>query len=392
MKSHPLRSFRLHNFKAIRDSGTLRFGPLTVFVGNNGSGKSSLIEGLETFRDVVLDGLDAAMNRWRGFEYVWNRAVKHELRRPAEERPHHTQPMAFRVDLGMPSYSLTAKQEINLGEGGNDLFIQREEVVWKEHREEHRITRDASGKRSVLWDSVVTPAPAEPALTDGRSILQPLISHHLERWQFLNLVPDQMGQPVPQQRAAGRIHLSKSGANIAEYLNDLRSRDIQAFNGLVDCLRYVLPFAEDLQPTLASELQREFYLKLKEEGFDIPGWLLSTGTLRVLALLACLRHPDPPTLLIVEEFENGLDQRTVNLLVEEIRTATTAGTSQVILTTHSPYVLDLLHLSHIVVVDRIEGSPRFSRPAGAEELREWAKKFSPGQLYTMGHLTERRQW
>ena len=58
----------------------MKFGPLTVFIGNNGAGKSSLIEGLGTFRDVVLDGLDAAMNRWHGFEYVWSHAVKHELR------------------------------------------------------------------------------------------------------------------------------------------------------------------------------------------------------------------------------------------------------------------------------------------------------------------------
>ena len=50
----------------------------------------------------------------------------------------------------------------------------------------------------------------------------------------------------------------------------------------------------------------------------VPGWLLSTGTLRILALLACLRHPDPPPLLVVEEIENGLDPRTIHLLVEEI--------------------------------------------------------------------------
>ncbi|MGH8645485.1 MAG: AAA family ATPase [Gammaproteobacteria bacterium] len=52
MKSLPLKSFRLRNFKAVRDSGTVKFTPLTVFVGNNGSGKSSLIEGLRTFKGV----------------------------------------------------------------------------------------------------------------------------------------------------------------------------------------------------------------------------------------------------------------------------------------------------------------------------------------------------
>src|SRR5208283_4077286 len=81
-----LQSFRLQNFKAVRDSGVVKFTPLTVFVGNNGSGKSSLIEGLETFRNVVTFGLDAAMQQWRGFEHVWNHAVKHELRRPVGQR------------------------------------------------------------------------------------------------------------------------------------------------------------------------------------------------------------------------------------------------------------------------------------------------------------------
>src|ERR1700678_2638863 len=95
----PIQSFRLQNFKAVRDSGTVRFGPLTVFIGNNGSGKSSLIEGLETFLDVVLNGLDKAMNRWHGFEHVWNHAVKHEVRHSTDHRPYHTNPMAFRIQL-----------------------------------------------------------------------------------------------------------------------------------------------------------------------------------------------------------------------------------------------------------------------------------------------------
>lgn len=36
MKQPMLRSFRLRNFKAIQDSGTVRFTPLTVFIGNKG--------------------------------------------------------------------------------------------------------------------------------------------------------------------------------------------------------------------------------------------------------------------------------------------------------------------------------------------------------------------
>ena len=56
----PLETVRIRNFKAIRDSGVVTFTPLSVFIGNNGSGKSSLIEGLETFQNVIRQGLDDA--------------------------------------------------------------------------------------------------------------------------------------------------------------------------------------------------------------------------------------------------------------------------------------------------------------------------------------------
>ena len=61
-----LSSVAIKNFKAIRNSGTVKLTPLTVFIGNNGSGKSSLIEGLETYQETVIHGLDAAMGRWVG--------------------------------------------------------------------------------------------------------------------------------------------------------------------------------------------------------------------------------------------------------------------------------------------------------------------------------------
>lgn len=394
-KRLPLPSFRLQNFKAVRDSGQVKFGPLTVFIGNNGSGKSSLIEGLETFRDIVLEGLDHAMARWRGFEHVRNLGVKHEFRRLLDHRPHYTNPITFRASMLFETYGVKAKQEINIGEGGNDLFIQYEQVIRKGIRTTERITRNAYGKQLLSIDTKVDrfnvkTMEVSPQFSDGRSILNDMIGPHLERWQFLALAPDDMGQPVSQQRAAGKIRLAKNGANIAEYLNEIRKLDLDAFNGVVDALRFVLPYLSDIQPTLTSELERAFYLKLKEEEFEVPGWLLSTGTLRLAALLACLRHPEPPPLLVVEEIENGLDPRTLQLLVAEIQATIEAGTTQVILTTHSPYLLDLLHLSHIVVVERDGNEPKFRRPDNEKELRTWAKEFSLGQLYTMGRLAREK--
>ena len=168
-----------------------------------------------------------------------------------------------------------------------------------------------------------------------------------------------MGSPKPQKRTGGSIRLAKDGSNIAEYLLSIRDIDPDAFDGIVETLQYVLPYAGDLQPALTSELERMVYLQMTEGHFKVPGWLLSTGTLRIVALLALLRHPKPPSLVVIEEIENGLDPRTIHLLVDEIRSAVESGRTQIILTTHSPYLLDLLNLSHIVLVDRVTASQPF---------------------------------
>src|SRR5262249_24921277 len=132
-----------------------------------------------------------------------------------------------------------------------------------------------------------------------------------------------------------------------------------------------------------SELERAVYLQLTERDFKVPGWLLSTGTLRILAILALLRHPEPAPLIFIEEIENGLDPRTVNLLVDEIQGAIESGRTQVVVTTHSPYFLHLVPLESVILVERVDGHPTFTRPAVKQDLQEWAKRFAPGQLYTM---------
>jgi predicted ATPase len=388
MKGPPFRSFRVENFKSIRDSRTVKFGWLTVFIGNNGVGKSSLIEAIETQRDIIIRGVDAAFRRWRGFEHVWNKSNEPKPRVRLDHRESYTFPMRFRFSW-REEFGFDFQQAITPGPGGNSLFIQNEQLIERFSSRTQRWTRNDAGEALVDGRPVTESESSSglfPRLGDGESLLSRFRRVDFERWQFLMLEPDRMGQPASQSRASSVVRLAKDGANLAEYLNDIRDRDLSAFEGILEVLRYVLPYAADLQPTLTSELERAFYLKLKEQDFEVPGWLLSTGTLRIVALLACLRHPTPPTLLVVEEIENGLDPRTLHLVVEEIRAAVSAGTTQVVMTTHSPYLLDLLDLSHIVIVEREDGQTVFRRP-DEKKLAHWSKSFAPGRLYTMGRLT-----
>lgn len=385
MKRQPLKSFRLKNFKAVKDSGTIKFSPLTVFIGNNGSGKSSVVEGLETLQTIATYNLDKGMNQWRGFEHIHHKGVLQALRHTKEGRLCYTNPISFELQAYENSAMYSSLLEISSEPNGNRIFISQEILECKGN---WKYSQNSHGEEFNHQKSPPEKTPGQ--FINGGSLLGKHTGFYLE-WQFVSLVPERMGDPTPQRRAVRDIVLAKDGSNIAEYLLSIRTLDASAFEGIIETLKYVLPYAVELEPMLTSELERAVYLQLAEGRFKVPGWLLSTGTLRIVSLLALLRHPSPPPLIVIEEIENGLDPRTIHLIVEEIRNAVESGKTQVIATTHSPYLLDLLHLSQIVVVERKDGEPKFWRPTDDASLREWAKKYGPGKLYTMDLLHQKEK-
>jgi predicted ATPase len=354
-----LKSIKIQNFKAIRDSKSIKITPLTTFIGNNGSGKSSIIEALQMLKELTLGGIDSAIAPWHGFEYIWNQANKHEVDTKSD-RMLLKNPMSFELIFNGSS-KLKIKLDVSYSNSANKVVFDKFTV------------------NNETFSSIMTARLPETEL-----------NQIVESWQLLSLNPYSMLEPLQQKRSYGTIQLQPSGANIAEYLQSIRDMDIDAFNSIIDTLKYVLPYADDLKPKITSELERKVYLSLREKNIveELPGWLLSTGTLRILAILAVLRHPQPPSIIMIEEIENGLDPRTIHLVIEEMRSFVQSGKGQIVVTTHSPFLLDLLTISQIVVVDRnSSGSPVFIRPEKNNELQDWLEEFTPGKLYTMGTLT-----
>lgn len=382
----PLAKIRLRHFKAVRDSGVVTFTPLTAFIGNNGVGKSSLIEALEAFQAIVLSGIDTAMAPWRGFEHIWNKAADHEETEDKLGHLSRRNPVCFELTGLLPAEPIIAPKP-----RGVEMRLS---LTASKNLNDVRVSELAVGYGGQPLQPI---PPLELALMGRNGTSQRDLESWVRGWQFLNLQPEAMRYPQLQSRSLGAMLLSlltptlqRDGSNIADYLLEFSQHDPAGFSGLVDTLRTVLPYAADFSPQVSQELERSTYLLLKEKGFDgrILGWLMSQGTLRIVALLAVLRHPTPPSVIFIEELENGLDPRTIHLVVEEIRMFVEGGRGQVVITTHSPYLLDLLHLSQIVVVERdAKGSPTFRRPATDQALKEWSKDFAPGQLYTMGKLT-----
>ena len=69
-RKQALTSLRVQNFKAVKDTGILKPEGLTVFIGDNGAGKSSVIEALRFLADLSRVTLDEAFVPFRGFEHV----------------------------------------------------------------------------------------------------------------------------------------------------------------------------------------------------------------------------------------------------------------------------------------------------------------------------------
>ena len=394
-KTTPLAVSSLHvkNFKAIRDSGMLQLTPLTVFVGNNGVGKSSVVEALEAVHMMARDGLDAAIDgRWRGFEYIRNQSSKHAHNSTKNGATHALNSISFMLEGRVrdlvgpkrPDYTFRASSEITADPSKNSVSYYRENL---EFIIADRIVRTVN--RSLDGETTEQLADADPVpirISDTHNVSILITEPSIVRWQFVRLNPSSMEFPTRQRRVAGRHLIEGDGANLAEFILLLKEAYPQVLQGIIETLQFVLPYARDLEPVITSEIGRSVYVQLTEQGFTLPSWLFSTGTLRVLALLAILRNPDLPPLIAIEEIENGLDPRTISLIVDEIREVVRTGRSQIIITTHSPYLLDLLPLESIVFVERIDGEPRFFRPQNDESVQRWSEEFAPGRLYTMGRF------
>lgn len=113
---------------------------------------------------------------------------------------------------------------------------------------------------------------------------------------------------------------------------------------LLDDLREVVPYIESIEPDRVLTYQTLRFCESDRLGsgaeFQLPE--MSDGTIRLLGLLATLRQPVPPAVLVIEEPENALHSYAIQHFLRVVRAVATSNefASQVFLTSHSPAVVD----------------------------------------------------
>jgi predicted ATPase len=184
------------------------------------------------------------------------------------------------------------------------------------------------------------------------------VRRELERWLFFYLEPrERMRIPTPVKEVR---HIGLMGEEIAAFLNTLRALDEKQFNAVEKALHLIIPSITDIDVSVNDSGFVE--LKLMQGQTPIPASVLSEGTLRILGLLVLGSAQESPTLLGFEEPENGIYPDRLDLIAR-LLTTLSYDTTQVVVTTHSPTLLDLLPQEALYVF-RMKNGRTFIDPLG----------------------------
>lgn len=188
--------------------------------------------------------------------------------------------------------------------------------------------------------------------------------------------------------------LAADGGNLAGVLARWQVEAPREFAELGRRVALILPEYDELAVLARGEHACQIGLRLAETGEMISSEDLSQGTLYVLAMLALAHAPSPPAIICVEEIDRGIHPRLLRAVRDALyRLCYPPGdaatrTSQVIATTHSPYLLDLFrdHPEEVVIAGKHGAAASFSRLTERDDLREMLAEGSLGDMWYAGVL------
>jgi predicted ATPase len=402
-------NIKAKNFRSL-DNLDLQLERLTAFVGPNASGKSNIIDVLRFISDVWKTGLDtavmnrngiAAMRRWssKGRPYdveVGLTTADSELQ------------CQYHLVIGSQPYGeFSVKKEhfaaVHIGSG---LMVERYEI------EDGRI-KTPDLPRPILEDlppmlpsDVVMPSLPAAVRYHARKQFQvgrkayssrthsgpgervsPFIAFRsfVRSMGFYNISPDVVREP---QRPGLSARLLEHGENIASVLRQMKRTKDSFFDDLRDSLGRVVPGVSDAD---VSQVGRYLVVRLKHQDFGRPGANAqfdlsqeSDGTVRLLGILVALYHDRTASVIGMEEPELNIHPGALGVLADILKEA--SRRTQIVITTHSPDLMDRLDVESLRAVAFSNGITRAGRIAEHQKEAARSGLFSPGELHRMEGL------
>lgn len=396
-----ITALRVKNFRSLRNV-SLQLGLRNIFVGPNLSGKSNILDVFRFFRDMLLVsdisliGVGNAFTRRLGFsEVAWKGddpgvisiGLDGKFAPTAFDQPYEA--------LGSPT---TWKYDITFAAMPNGwVTVQNEVLEFSDGSRRAKIIDTIEGKRQLFsWngqkvsdvdDRSRSALEFEIPAWDGNRIRS-----MIRMWRFYGFIPSTMRTLNPTTAANA---LNEHGENLSAWLMTLQTRHRDAFDKLVQVVRDVFPELNELYAWTTE--QATVFAVSKEIGLKrlTPVSQMSDGQLCFIAMASLILAPDElgVPLVCVEEPENYLHPKLMETLVTLLNQRQDElgvdRAAQLLITTHSPHVIDRFSLDDLIVVQKREGTTVCTRPREKKHLRDLLAREEAGlgQLYYSGALS-----
>lgn len=393
-----LQELRLWDFLSYKEL-KLPLKPLNVLIGANGSGKSNL---LETFRVLqAAPGDIASPFRASGgvAEWIKKKGSSHARFARIEaivSYPDGIMPLKYALQFASVAQRIEIVDEVVENEqpihGKPDVFFF---YRYQEGRPVLNQRLEEPGDR----DNVYANRTVRKLRREDINVQQSVLSQRADQdiypeltylGQQFRSIRSYRGWDVgfysplrkPQATDAPNDFLVEDGSNLALVLNQLTTKKGYSRRDLLEDLQRLYDGITDFFFNIEGGTVQLF---LREhDQYNISAARMSDGTLRLLCLLAILRHPQPPALICLEEPELGLHPDMMPFVAELLEDA--ARRTQLIVTTHSDALISGLSDPETVFVCERSDLGSEIRQLNADHLKTWLDDYTVGDLWRMGEL------
>jgi predicted ATPase len=366
-----LASLSAQRYRSLWDE-TIHLNDLNLFIGTNASGKSTILDALRFLHEGVQarDFKEPVSNRGGIIHIAWKgeeaRHIDLRVRVVDGERRYE-----WTVRLAREGYEFSIHEEVfelSANSPPTQLLHADRGFGWWWSRENQRVPLEQGPTACAL-----SAASADATFPARR------IADFVRGWGFFDPSPFSLRRGWPGLESD---RLDPYGRNLAERLYGLSRSSPEVFNQIVSATHSVLGLPTEIEP---RESEGRYYFAQKEPG--LQHWVhqigTSSGTLRTLALMTALFEEVGSSLVGIEEPENHVHPTALAAFAQYILKA--SERVQILVTTHSPLLLDYLNEPDAVSVVRHndDRGTRVIREENGELVRRAleASGFGLGEFY-----------
>jgi len=379
---------KVRNFKALRDV-QVDLCPFTVLIGLNDTGKTSFLEAVYALAESTRVSLaNCFWSPWQHRELVHRQAADTTVEFTAALASSPPTNNGKASSQGVLTYSL------GLSFGRNHSCILLSEGLQSSGTDTaeqlpHRGQPEDTCVRALQEDASLSPNTRQLL----RRVAECLPAAAVSRWDV-----EELALPSRLPAENRRYPFDPTGYGLATCIAEMKLGRGEHFEALRDAFCAQFPAFDDIiiqRSTVLSVERNALFQKHhgspgegyalvlhRKDGVEIPAGLASGGTLVTLAFLTLIHYREARKLLLIEEPENALHPGRLKEIVPLLRRAVTSHPdSQVILTTHSPLLLDYVDPAEVRVFLRNEQDDVEVYDVGhVPDIRERLKYLMLGEL------------